>query len=210
MAQQLRLVIADDESLIRMNLKETLVGLGYLVVGEAGDGVSVVNLARELRKADPAVPIVVVSRDHAGFYSKPMLSNALAGKKTATLMCGPGQVAIQPGGVGGAQVQPGRRPLQRGPAQQRVEAQRRAAFEVHQLVRRIPDQRAAHQLLHPLEVALRRRDRGHTPHALAQRLPAQLRGTVLGDHDVRVAARRGHRTAERADDPALAVGGRAR
>lgn len=49
MAQQLRLVIADDESLIRMNLKETLVGLGYLVVGEAGDGVSVINLARELR-----------------------------------------------------------------------------------------------------------------------------------------------------------------
>ena len=49
MAQQLRLVIADDELLIRMNLKETLVGLGYLVVGEAGDGVSVVNLARELR-----------------------------------------------------------------------------------------------------------------------------------------------------------------
>ena len=49
MAQQLRLVIADDESLIRMNLKETLVGLSYLVVGEAGDGVSVVNLARELR-----------------------------------------------------------------------------------------------------------------------------------------------------------------
>jgi response regulator NasT len=49
MAQQLRLVIADDESLIRMNLKETLVSLGYLVVGEAGDGVSVINLARELR-----------------------------------------------------------------------------------------------------------------------------------------------------------------
>ena len=49
MAQQLRLVIADDESIIRMNLKETLFGLGYLVVGEAGDGVSVINLARELR-----------------------------------------------------------------------------------------------------------------------------------------------------------------
>ncbi len=46
---QTRLVIADDESIIRMNLKETLVGLGYLVVGEAGDGGSVVHLARELR-----------------------------------------------------------------------------------------------------------------------------------------------------------------
>lgn len=46
---QPRLVIADDESIIRMNLKETLVGLGYLVVGEAGDGVSVINLSRELR-----------------------------------------------------------------------------------------------------------------------------------------------------------------
>ena len=46
---QTRLVIADDESIIRMNLKETLVGLGYLVVGEAGDGMSALNLARELR-----------------------------------------------------------------------------------------------------------------------------------------------------------------
>ncbi|NWF79688.1 MAG: response regulator [Chloroflexi bacterium] len=49
MAQQTRLVIADDESIIRMNLKETLVGLGYLVVGEAGDGVSAINVARELK-----------------------------------------------------------------------------------------------------------------------------------------------------------------
>lgn len=46
---QIRLVVADDESLIRMNLKETLVGLGYLVVGEAGDGATVIHLARELR-----------------------------------------------------------------------------------------------------------------------------------------------------------------
>jgi response regulator NasT len=49
MGQQLRLVIADDDSLTRMNLRETLVGLGYLVVGDAGDGSSVIHLARELR-----------------------------------------------------------------------------------------------------------------------------------------------------------------
>jgi two-component system, response regulator PdtaR len=44
-----RVVIADDESLIRLDIKEMLTNLGYLVVGEAGDGVSAVNLARELK-----------------------------------------------------------------------------------------------------------------------------------------------------------------
>lgn len=52
-----------------------------------GSGLAGYNVARELRKADAEVPIVLVSRDHAGFYSKPMLSNALASKKTpATLV----------------------------------------------------------------------------------------------------------------------------
>ncbi len=46
---QTRVVIADDDPIIRMNLREMLAGLGYLVVGEAGDGQSAVNLARELR-----------------------------------------------------------------------------------------------------------------------------------------------------------------
>lgn len=49
MSKQVRLVIADDESLIRMNLKETLTGLGYLIIGEAGDGASVIHQARLLR-----------------------------------------------------------------------------------------------------------------------------------------------------------------
>jgi AmiR/NasT family two-component response regulator len=44
-----RIIIADDESIIRMDLKEMLSGLGYLVVGEAGDGQSAVNLAQEMR-----------------------------------------------------------------------------------------------------------------------------------------------------------------
>ena len=48
-----------------------------------GSGLAGYNVARELRKLDANVPLVVISRDHAGFYSKPMLSNALAGKKTA-------------------------------------------------------------------------------------------------------------------------------
>jgi rubredoxin-NAD+ reductase len=51
-----------------------------------GSGLAGYNVARELRKADANVPLVIVSQDHAGFYSKPMLSNALAGKKTAATL----------------------------------------------------------------------------------------------------------------------------
>ena len=46
---QTRIVIAEDEAIPRMDLREMLVNLGYLVVGEAADGVSAVNMARELR-----------------------------------------------------------------------------------------------------------------------------------------------------------------
>ena len=58
-----------------------------LPVVVVGSGLAGYTLARELRKLDKQTPLVVVSRDHAGFYSKPMLSNALAGgKTTATLV----------------------------------------------------------------------------------------------------------------------------
>jgi AmiR/NasT family two-component response regulator len=44
-----RVVIAEDEALIRLDLKETLDELGYEVVGEAADGEQAVALARELK-----------------------------------------------------------------------------------------------------------------------------------------------------------------
>ncbi|HEX9925977.1 MAG TPA: response regulator [Anaerolineae bacterium] len=47
--ERTRIIIADDEAIVRTDLKEMLTGLDYLVVGEVGDGQSAVNLARELR-----------------------------------------------------------------------------------------------------------------------------------------------------------------
>jgi response regulator NasT len=47
--ERTRVIIADDESLIRMDLREMLTNLGYLVVGEVADGLSAVNQARELK-----------------------------------------------------------------------------------------------------------------------------------------------------------------
>ena len=44
-----RVVIAEDEALIRLDLKEMLEEEGYSVVGEAGDGRRAVELAEELR-----------------------------------------------------------------------------------------------------------------------------------------------------------------
>jgi AmiR/NasT family two-component response regulator len=47
--ERTRVIVADDESVIRMDLREMLTNLGYLVIGEVGDGRSAVNLARELK-----------------------------------------------------------------------------------------------------------------------------------------------------------------
>jgi two-component system, response regulator PdtaR len=44
-----RIILAEDDVVIRMDLKEELERQGYLVVGQVGDGQSAVNLTRELR-----------------------------------------------------------------------------------------------------------------------------------------------------------------
>ncbi len=47
-----------------------------------GSGLAGYNVARELRKLDKLVPLTIITADGGHFYSKPMLSNSLAAKKT--------------------------------------------------------------------------------------------------------------------------------
>ncbi|AEJ00455.1 FAD-dependent pyridine nucleotide-disulfide oxidoreductase [Nitrosomonas sp. Is79A3] len=47
-----------------------------------GSGLAGYAVARELRKLNAEIPIVMISADHGGFYSKPMLSNALSTGRT--------------------------------------------------------------------------------------------------------------------------------
>jgi two-component system, response regulator PdtaR len=49
MSMDKRVVIADDESIIRLDLKEILEGDGYLVVGEAARGDDALAMIRELK-----------------------------------------------------------------------------------------------------------------------------------------------------------------
>jgi rubredoxin-NAD+ reductase len=59
-----------------------------------GTGLAGWTLAREFRKLDPNTPIVLISRDEGAFYSKPTLSNALAGGRTpASLVTTPAAAA---------------------------------------------------------------------------------------------------------------------
>ena len=47
-----------------------------------GSGLAGYNAAKELRKLDKETPLTVIAADSGHFYSKPMLSNALASKKS--------------------------------------------------------------------------------------------------------------------------------
>jgi rubredoxin-NAD+ reductase len=53
---------------------------GIVIIGSGLAGYTVI---RELRKLDKAIPITLLTREPGYFYSKPMLSTALASKKTA-------------------------------------------------------------------------------------------------------------------------------
>ncbi len=48
-SQRTRIIIADDESLIRRDLREMLTDQGYLIIAEASDGRTAVQLARKLK-----------------------------------------------------------------------------------------------------------------------------------------------------------------
>ena len=61
----------------------TIENAGVVIIGS---GLAGYTLAREFRKLDKETPLTILSRDHAGFYSKPMLSNALASNKTAATL----------------------------------------------------------------------------------------------------------------------------
>ena len=57
----IRVVIAEDEAIIRLDLRETLEEEGYEVVGETGRGDKAVELARELR---PDLAILDIKMPH--------------------------------------------------------------------------------------------------------------------------------------------------
>ncbi len=48
-SDSLRIVIADDEPIIRLDLKKMLENMGHEVVGEAGDGAKAIELARQFK-----------------------------------------------------------------------------------------------------------------------------------------------------------------
>ena len=49
MENKLRILLADDEALLRLDLRELITDAGHQIVGEAADGEQAVKLARELR-----------------------------------------------------------------------------------------------------------------------------------------------------------------
>lgn len=72
-----------------------------------GAGMAAYTIARELRKLDKAIPLLIITADNGGFYSKPMLSNAFAQKKLAAQLIT--QSAVQMAEQLGANIMTGMR-----------------------------------------------------------------------------------------------------
>jgi two-component system, response regulator PdtaR len=103
---QARLLIADDEAIIRMNLRESLEELGYLVVGEASEGVSAVHMARQLRP-DLALFDVKMPRMDGIAAAKTLYDEQIAPVLLLTAYSGPDLVAqARDAGVSGYLVKP--------------------------------------------------------------------------------------------------------
>ena len=73
-------VIAEDETLIRMDLAEMLTEEGYVVVGEAGDGARAIELAEELR------PDLVILDVKMPVLDGIAAAEAIAGKRIAPVV----------------------------------------------------------------------------------------------------------------------------
>ena len=64
----IRVVIAEDEAIIRLDLRETLEEEGYEVVGETGRGDTAIELVRELR---PDLAILDIKMPGHGRHRSP-------------------------------------------------------------------------------------------------------------------------------------------
>jgi len=73
MMENLRIVIADNESIIRMDLKELLEEAGHEVIGEAADGLKAVEMTRKLKPDLVIMDIKMPEMD--GIAAAKMISN---------------------------------------------------------------------------------------------------------------------------------------
>ncbi len=75
-----RIVIAEDEAIIRLDLRETLEEEGYEVVGETGRGDQAVELVRELR---PDLAILDIKMPHTDGLAA---SRLISGEKLCAVL----------------------------------------------------------------------------------------------------------------------------